>query len=200
MLPGICAGKMQGENMNKKIRWITETAVMLALLVTLQAVTKPLGQLVTGSCVNAVLAVTVLLVGMSGGITVALISPVCAFLLGIAPNFVTVLPIMIGNVCFVVLLRLIAGKSHKPIWRQPLALAAAAGGKFAVLYLLVVKVVCGIASGALLGKKLGNVVVLAPPMLQKLPAMFTWPQLFTALIGGAVALLIVPVLRKALKK
>lgn len=186
--------------MNKKVRWITETAVMLALLVTLQAVTKPLGQLITGSCVNAVLAITALLVGMSGGITVALISPVCAFLLGIAPNFVTVLPIMIGNVCFVALLRLIAGKSHKPIWRQPLALAAAAGGKFVVLYLLVVKVVCGIASDALLGKKLGDIVVLAPPMLQKLPAMFTWPQLFTALIGGAVALLIVPVLRKALRK
>ena len=35
--------------MNKKIRWITETAVMLALLVCLQALTKPLGQLVTGS-------------------------------------------------------------------------------------------------------------------------------------------------------
>jgi hypothetical protein len=69
-----------------------------------------------------------------------------------------------------------------------------------VLYLLVVKVVCGIASGALLGKKLGNIVVLAPPMLTKLPAMFTWPQLFTALIGGAVALLLVPVLRKALHK
>ena len=45
--------------MNKKIRWITETAIMLALLVTLQALTKPLGQLVTGSCVNAILAVTV---------------------------------------------------------------------------------------------------------------------------------------------
>lgn len=186
--------------MNKKIRWITETAVMLALLVTLQAVTKPLGQIVTGSCVNAVLAVAALLVGMSSGITVALISPVCAFLLGIAPNFVTVLPIMIGNVCFVVLLRLIAGGSHKPLWRQPLALAAAAGVKFAALYLLVVKVVCGIASDALLGKKLGDVVVLAPPMLQKLPAMFTWPQLITALTGGAIALLIVPALRKALGK
>ena len=34
--------------MNKKIRWITETAVMLALLVSLQALTKPMGQLVTG--------------------------------------------------------------------------------------------------------------------------------------------------------
>ena len=45
--------------MRKKVLWITETAVMLALLVTLQALTKPMGQLVTGSCVNAVLAISV---------------------------------------------------------------------------------------------------------------------------------------------
>lgn len=186
--------------MNKKVLWITETAVMLALLVALQAVTKPLGQLVTGSCVNGVLAITALLVGMSGGIAVALISPVCAFLLGIAPQFVTVLPIMLGNVCYVVLLRLIAGKSWKPVWRQPLALAVAAGVKFGVLYFLVVEVICGLAKGALLGKKIGTTVVLAPKMLKLLPTMFAWPQLFTALIGGAVALLIVPVLRKALHK
>ena len=183
--------------MNKKILWINYTAVMLALLVVLQAITKPFGQLVTGSCVNAVLAITALLIGISSGITVVIISPVCAFLFGIAPNFVTVLPIMAGNVCFVVLLRLIYGK---PIWRQAVALVAAAGAKFAVLYLLVVKVICGVASGALLGKKLGDVVVLAPPMLQKLPAMFTWPQLFTALIGGGIALLITPVLRRAIRK
>ena len=186
--------------MKKKTLWLTETAVMLALLITLQALTKPLGQLVTGSCVNAVLAIAVLLIGMSSGITVAVISPVCAYLLGIAPNFVTVLPIMIGNVCFVVLLRLIAGKSHKPVWKQPVALISAAGVKFGVLYLLVVKVICGVASGALLGKKLGDIVVLAPPMLTLLPTMFAWPQLFTALIGGAVALLIAPVLRKALHR
>jgi hypothetical protein len=150
--------------------------------------------------VNAVLAIAVLLIGMSSGITVAVISPVCAYLLGIAPNFVTVLPIMIGNVCFVVLLRLIAGKSHKPVWKLPVALISAAGVKFGVLYLLVVKVICGVASGALLGKKLGDIVVLAPPMLKLLPTMFAWPQLFTALIGGAVALLIAPVLRKALHR
>ena len=186
--------------MRKKILWITETSVMLALLVILQALTKPMGQLVTGSCVNAVLAIAVLLAGMSSGITIALVSPVCAYLFGIAPNFVTVLPIMIGNVCFVVLLRLIAGKIHKPIWRQPVALVTAAGVKFLVLYLLVVKVICGLASGALLGKKLGETVVLAPPMLKMLPTMFAWPQLFTALIGGAVALLITPVLRKALHR
>ena len=53
--------------MNKKIRWITETAVMLALLVSLQALTKPMGQLVTGSCVNAVLAVSALVGGIGCG-------------------------------------------------------------------------------------------------------------------------------------
>ena len=186
--------------MNKKILKITETAVMLALLIALQAITKPLGQIVTGSCVNAVLAITVMLVGFGGGISVALISPVCAFLLGIAPNFVTVLPIMIGNVCFVVLLKLIAGESFKPYWRQPVALIVAAAVKFGVLYFLVVVVICGLASGALLGQKIGEIVVLAPPMLDMLPAMFTWPQLITALIGGAVALLITPVLKKALHR
>ena len=186
--------------MNKKILWLTQTAVMLALLVALQALTKPLGQLVTGSCVNAVLAITVLVVGLSGGITVALISPVCAFLLGIAPNFITVLPIMLGNVCYVLILHLILGRSIIPLWKQPAALIAAAGVKFGVLYILVVKVICGLASGALLGKKIGNIVVLAPPMLKMLPTMFAWPQLFTALIGGAVAILIAPILRKALHK
>ena len=38
------------------------------------------------------------------------------------------------------------------------------------------------------------------PMLKALPATFSWPQLITALIGGAVALVITPVLRKALHK
>ena len=80
------------------------------------------------------------------------------------------------------------------------AVLAAAGVKFMVLYVLVVKIICGAASGALLGKKLGDIVVLAPPMLEMLPAMFAWPQLFTALIGGAIALLIAPALRKALHR
>ena len=191
--------------MKNKIRWITETAVMLALLICLQWVgsfvpDQMTKQLITGSLVNCVLAVTVLVAGMGSGITVALISPVCAFLFGIAPNFVTVLPIMVGNVCYVVLLRLIIGKSLKPVWKQPVALVSAAVAKFGVLYLLVVRLICGIASNALLGKKIGEVVVLAPPMLKMLPTMFAWPQLATALIGGTLALLVVPVIRKALKR
>lgn len=191
--------------MNKKIRWITETAVMLALLICLQwagslipdQLTK---QLVTGTCVNAVLAITVLFAGNSSGVTVAVISPVCAFLLGIAPNFITVAPIMLGNVCYVLLLKLIAGKNPRCIWRRVLALLCAAVAKFGVLYLLVVVVICGLAADALLGQKLGDIVVLAPPMLKMLPTMFAWPQLVTALCGGTLALLITPALRKALHR
>lgn len=186
--------------MRKKILWITETAVMLALLVTLQAVTKPAGQFVTGSCVNAVLAIAALVGGLSCGLTVAILSPVMAFLLGIAPQLVTVPAIMAGNAVFVLLLHYLADRTGKQIVKQISAWLLAAVAKFAVLYLLVVKVICGLASGLLLGKKVGQTVLLAPPMLQKLPVMFAWPQLITALIGGAVALLIVPALRKALKK
>jgi len=185
--------------MKRKIQTLTKTALLLALLICLQwagsfipeQLTK---QLVTGTMVNCVLAVTTLLVGYGGSIAVALISPVCAFLLGIAPNFITVLPIMLGNVCYVIMLRLFYSKA---VWQQALALAGAAFVKFAVLYSLVVNLFCGVLAEPLLGKKLGDVVLLAPPMLKMLPTMFSWPQLITALAGGALALLLLPILRKA---
>ena len=180
--------------MNKKIRWITETAIMLALLVTLQALTKAFGQIVTGSCVNAVLAVTVLVAGLSSGITVAVISPVLAFLLGIAPQLVTVPAIMVGNTVFVVLLHFIAGNSNG-IGQRVAAWLVAAAAKFVTLYLLVVKIICGLAAAPLLANGM-----LKEPMLKALPKMFALPQLITALIGGGIALLIVPILRKALHK
>lgn len=179
--------------MKQKIRWITQTAVMLALLVSLQALTKGFGQLVTGSFVNAVLAVAVLIGGLGCGITVALVSPVLAFLLGIAPQILTVPAIMAGNSVYVLLLHLLADRDSRKLIRQIAAWLVAAVAKFAVLYAVVVGLICGVLSDALLAAG-----TLKPPMLQALPATFSWPQLVTALIGGAVALLIVPVLKKAL--
>lgn len=191
--------------MKKTIRWITETAVLLALLICLQwigsMIPSPLvKQLITGTMVNCVLAVAALYAGYGSGVTIALVSPIFAFLLGIAPQIITVVPIMAGNVCYVILLRLICGKRVKPIWRQPVGLAVAATVKFVVLYVLVVKIICGVAAGSLLGQKLGETVLLAEPMLKMLPVMFSWPQLVTAISGGVIALLITPVLRKALHK
>jgi len=79
--------------------------------------------------------------------------------------------------------------------RQVIAWLIAAAAKFAALYAIVVWLICGVLSESLLASG-----VMKAPMLKALPATFSWPQLFTALIGGAVALLIVPVLRKALHK
>ena len=137
--------------MSKKVRWITETAVMLALLVALQALTKPMGQLVT------------------------------------------VPAIMVGNTVFVVLLYFIA--KGNGVGQRIAAWLVAAVAKFAALYILVVKIICGLAAAPLLANG-----TLKEPMLKALPTMFAWPQLFTALIGGGIALLIIPVLRKALHK
>ena len=178
--------------MKKKTLWVTETAAMLALLVALQWATKPLGQLVTGSCVNAVLAVTVLLSGWGSGITVALVSPVLAYLLGIAPNLATVPAIMVGNGLFAAAWRLLDGKA---IWRRITAWLTAAAVKFAALYALVVWVICGVAADALLTRG-----ILKAPMLKVLPASFGLSQLITALIGGVVAMLLVPPIRKALHR
>lgn len=180
--------------MKNKIRWIAETAVLLALLITLQWATKPLGQFVTGSCVNLVLAVAVLYAGMGSGLTVALLSSVFAYFLGIAPNLVTLPAIMAGNAVYVFLLHLICGDG-KALWRRLIAWLSAAAGKFAVLYALVVLLVCGPLSGTLLEQGL-----LMEPMLKLLPATFSWPQLVTALIGGGLALMISPILNKALHK
>ena len=172
--------------MRNKTRWITETAIMLALLVILQAVTKSAGQLVTGSCVNAVLAVSVLVAGLSSGLTVALISPFVAFLLGIGPQLLPIVPaIALGNGVYVLLLHYLYRK-HTTLW-QALALICAATAKFLTLHLVVVRILC-------------NILPLKQPQITTFSTMFTWPQLITALIGGALALLIAPAIRKALHR
>lgn len=182
-------------NIRGKILWMTRTAVMLAMLIGLQALTKPLGQLVTGSCVNAVLAAAGLLCGISSGVAIALLSPGFAYLLGIAPQIVTVPAIMAGNVCYVLLLVWITNHGRATKLRWPLGLLCAAAVKFGVLYFLVAKIICGVAASKLLAAG-----VLKTPMLEALPAMFAWPQLITALIGGCVAIALMPALKKAMKQ
>lgn len=181
--------------MKKKILWITRTAVVLGLLVTLQVLTKSFGQLVTGSCVNLVLALSVLVAGLPTGLTVAIVSPVLAFVLGIAPQILTVPAIMAGNCVYVLLLCLLTGGDKKGLLRQILGVIIASVAKFAVLYGMVAGLVCGVLAGQLLGAGL-----LKAPMLQLLPATFSWPQLVTALVGGALAMTAYRLLKKAIRR
>jgi uncharacterized membrane protein YeaQ/YmgE (transglycosylase-associated protein family) len=101
----------------------------------------------------------------------------------------------VDNSIYVVLLTLLADKTGKHLVKQAIAWIVAATAKFAALYLIVVQLICGVLAEGLLASG-----VLKAPMLKMLPATFSWPQLITALIGGAVALVIVPLLRKALRK
>lgn len=172
--------------MNKTTKWITQTALMTALLLVLQVATKAGGQLLTGSCVNLVLAVSVLMGGIWCGVTVGLMSPFFAFLLGIGPQLLPIVPaIAVGNVVLVAALYLICGKEQNRL-RCFLAWVGASVLKFLALYLLVVQLLC-------------RVLELKPQQATTFTAMFSWPQLMTALIGSGLAILISRLIRKGIQ-
>ena len=174
--------------MKAKTLWITQTAMLLALLIVLQAATKGFSQLVTGSCVNAVLAITVLVVGLSSGIIVAAISPFVAFLLGIGPQLFPIVPtIAVGNIVFVIILWTLAYKHLNDIKWKLLAWCVSSVCKFLALYLIVVQLIC-------------RIMPLKDAQINMFSTMFSWPQLITALIGSAVALLIAPQLRRVISR
>lgn len=159
---------------------------MTALLLVFQFVTKPLGQIVTGSCVNAVLAVTCLIAGVGSGISVAILSPIFAFILGVGPQFFPLTPaIAAGNCALVVILCLIYKHNSGPLGRI-LACISASFAKFITLNVLIVQILC-------------RVLELADKQVATFSTMFSWPQLITALIGSGLALIIVPRIQSAIK-
>ena len=161
---------------------ITRTAILIALLIALQAATRPLAnQFVTGSCVNLVLAVAAMLCGVWSGVIVAIVSPFFAYFLGISPQLWLAPAIACGNVVYVVVIALLSKKLSNTAGGV-IGVAAAAVCKFVTLYLVVVKLFI----------PMGNLPA-------KVAAQFSWPQLVTALIGGFIALAIVPTIKKALK-
>lgn len=174
----------------KKILWITLTAAFIALLVVLQAATASLGNtIVTGTAVNFILIVSVMTCGLKTGLPVAIISPVTAKFLGIGPFWAFIPFIAAGNCVLVIIWRLIGSLPFKKkIVPYIIALIAAAIAKFLVIYLGIVKI--------------------AAPLLMDLPdtysvafsSVFALPQLLTASLGGGLAILILPVLKKAIGK
>ncbi|MCL2513431.1 MAG: hypothetical protein FWF08_05980 [Oscillospiraceae bacterium] len=178
---------------NKKTVLIAQTAVLIALLVVSQAATAPLGnQFVTGSIVNMLLVVSVMTGGIFSGLSAALVSPFLAKLVGIGPAWELIPFIAAGNAVLILLWHFIGnikiGKNKSSITAYFIALPAAALAKFAVLYLGVTK----IAVPLLLN--------LPEAVAAKISAMFSFPQLITASIGGALAATVLPILKKALKK
>jgi hypothetical protein len=179
---------------NNKITYITQTAVMLALLIGSQFITRSFGQFVTGSIVNLILLVSVFIIGIYGGLTIAVLSPVLAFLSGIGPAFIQIIPfIAIGNVLFVTIAWLIAKNfignlSTKGIMISSIGLIAASASKFLFLWIGVVMVALPLIPG------------IKEKQIAIISASFSWPQLITALIGSMLAMMIIPPLKKAIIK
>ena len=175
------------------VRWITRTAALVALLILFQWLTSGTqafaGQYITGTLVNCVLAVAALFGGLGCAATVAILSPFAAFLLGVGPKLLQIVPcIAFGNLVFILLLERLFSGNTKPVWYRVCAVVIAAAAKFGALYAAVVKLMI-----PLLGSNLKTA------QIQTFTAMFSWPQMVTALLGGMLALLILPLLRKAIK-
>jgi hypothetical protein len=168
--------------MDKKTRWITQTAAFTALLIVLQFITAQLGnQFVTGSIVNLLLIVATLTCGFASATTVACVAPVFVRFIGIGPPFWPLVPfIILGNMTLVAVWYLLGRRGNKKIM-YPLALVVAAVCKFVVLYLGVVK----FAAPVLLSLPPSSPILLA----------YSFPQLITAAIGGVIAIAILPLLK-----
>lgn len=172
--------------MREKTRWITRTAAILALLLGVQFFTRSLGQLVTGTGVNLLLALSLLCGGWWCGFTVALLSPLLAFLMGVGPALLPLVPaISAGNIVLVAALRVFCkSPREKPGLRAYAAAVAASVLKFAALYLMVAVLLIPALS-------------LPEKQAAAMSAMFTWPQLVTALIGSLLAATVAPLINRA---
>lgn len=149
--------------------WIAKTAVLLALTAAIQLAGLP--QPVTGPAVNAMLLLTGLVVGPSSGVLVGVFTPVIALYRGILPPpLAPMVPFIgLGNAVFVLAFLLLRQR------QVYVALAAAAAAKFMVLSTAV------------------RLLVAVPGPVAYAMGV---PQLVTALVGGAVALIVHGLLRR----
>ncbi|MDR0222029.1 MAG: hypothetical protein LBI38_00625 [Oscillospiraceae bacterium] len=167
----------------KTVLTLTQTALLTAVLIGWQVGSAPLGnQILTGSGVNMILVITVMVCGTAPGLCVAAVSPAVAFLFGLGPKFPVLLPFIVaGNVLLVLTWRFVGNIKPPEVWRV-IALLSAASVKCAFLWLCAAKLAIPL------------LIPQAPPAIS---AMFSFPQFVTASIGGAFALSVIPALKKA---
>jgi len=176
-------------NNKKKILWITHTAIFIALLIVLQAVTAPFGNIfITGTIVNLLLIVSVMTCGLKSGLSVAVISPVIAKFFGIGPLWILIPFIAAGNIVLILLWHFIGNRPAKHGYISYIsALITASAAKFFVLYLGIVKIAVPLFLG------------LPAQQAMMVSQMFSIPQLITASCGGILAIIILPSLKKAIR-
>ena len=150
------------------VKFLTRTAIFLALTLVLQGFRLP--AFLTGPFVNFFLALAAIWVGTASGVIIGLLTPWAALLLGILPApLAPAIPfIMIGNAFFAFFIGLFQ-RGVPGTARQVVGVAAGSGVKFLVI--------AGAAS---------LILTLPPPITGAL----LLPQLYNALLGGLLAVII----------
>jgi hypothetical protein len=170
--------------MSRTVKWITRTAILLALTVVFQSlrvllpfIPVNISQYIIGSLVNLCLIVAAVVVGIKSGLVIAVVAPIIALVQGFTPFPVLAVPIALGNLVLVIAAALLYKRNTL------LAFAAGAVLKFLTLYV-------------------GVIMIVVPFFLPTaaLSVQFSWPQLVTACIGGILAALVLPVLNKTIKE
>lgn len=159
--------------MNKTTKTLTRTAILLAVALVFQFV--KMGQLITGSGINAVLIIAAQICGLPWAAAIGFITPFMSVVLGVhPPAMIPVVPfIVVGNVLYAAAYSLLKKRTRIG------GVGFAALLKFGLLYSAV-----------------NYFLTVKPPIKVAL----SFPQLLTALIGGSIALIILQVLKKTDKK
>lgn len=145
---------------------ITRSALILALAVAVQMLRLP--QPFTGPAVNTLLFLATGIVGPISAILIGLLTPLFAFIFGIMALPPLIPVIMAGNATLAIVFALLLKRPY-------LGVIIAALAKFAVMAVSVQYILP---------------VLLKITLKATLVQAFTYPQLYTALVGGAVALII----------
>ncbi|HSV32139.1 MAG TPA: ECF transporter S component [Atribacteraceae bacterium] len=155
-------------NSSLTIHWVSKTAVLLALTLAVQMLGLP--PPITGPLINAFLLIAAVTTGMTSGIVIGLLTPWVAFLRGILPAPLgPLIPfIMIGNAALVCVFSMIRLK-RKTLSTGIIGVGAGAVVKYLILAFAV------------------RVVVDVPLPVAR---VMQFPQLLTALAGGAIALVL----------
>lgn len=176
---------------NVNVKRLVRSGLLLALAVVFQIVGKTfaipqISQYVVGPAINAILLISVHICGIWWGAAIGLLTPVTAVLLGQLPSpMAPFVPfIMVGNVIFEASFYLL--KRFKRLG----GIAGYVLGallKYLFLYFSALKLVPFFNIG------------IAEKVYSKLIIMMGIPQLVTALIGGAAALIIIEILNRIVR-
>lgn len=171
---------------DKKVKFIARTAILLALTIVFQMMGRFLGQynnFIVGPLVNAALVVSTATAGIWSGTAISVIAPfVSAFTnkSAMAPIILSFSPfIAAGNFILVLMYYLLKNKN------KIIGIIAGAVLKFGFLYAAISLFV--------------SLLKINPNIAQTLTFLFGWPQLLTALVGGAIALVVIRILEKHIK-